>query len=152
MDAEGTSDVFIKAYIDSDDKYETDTHYRCTTGAASFNYRLLMKTRCPRDDHVLHIQIWDRDILKSNDMICSYSIDLKYLFKDVHDTKKPIQLSKAYYDNYLKAKYKKVGHETELHFEQDIDTFWLKTKPKKDENGKSQKPIQIRLRIDLCPP
>ena len=90
MDVEGTSDVFIKAFIDPEDKYETDTHYRCTNGAASFNYRLLMKTKCPRDNYVLHIQIWDRDILKSNDMICSYSINLKPLFIDVHDTKKPI--------------------------------------------------------------
>jgi hypothetical protein len=28
-DAEGTSDVFIKAYIDDKDKKETDTHFRC---------------------------------------------------------------------------------------------------------------------------
>jgi hypothetical protein len=29
MDAEGTSDVFVKAFIDDKDKKETDTHYRC---------------------------------------------------------------------------------------------------------------------------
>jgi hypothetical protein len=28
-DVEGTSDVFIKAYLDSSDKKETDTHFRC---------------------------------------------------------------------------------------------------------------------------
>lgn len=29
MDNEGTSDVFVKAYVDDKDKKETDTHYRC---------------------------------------------------------------------------------------------------------------------------
>lgn len=42
MDAEGTSDVFIRAFFDSREcSKETDTHFRCQTGKASFNYRLL---------------------------------------------------------------------------------------------------------------
>lgn len=49
MDAEGTSDVYIRAFFDSrKDPLETDTHYRCQTGAASFNYRLNFKTEYPR--------------------------------------------------------------------------------------------------------
>jgi hypothetical protein len=28
-DVEGTSDVFIKAFMDDKDKKETDTHFRC---------------------------------------------------------------------------------------------------------------------------
>ena len=40
MDVEGTSDVFIKAFFDSKKALETDTHFRCQTGKASFNYRL----------------------------------------------------------------------------------------------------------------
>jgi hypothetical protein len=39
----GTSDVFIKAYIDHKKKQSTDTHYRCKNGCASFNYRLLFE-------------------------------------------------------------------------------------------------------------
>ena len=38
MDFEGTSDVFIKAFIDPASKQATDTHYRCQTGNPSFNY------------------------------------------------------------------------------------------------------------------
>lgn len=41
MDVEGTSDVYAKAFFDPSDAKETDTHYRCTNGKASFNYRLL---------------------------------------------------------------------------------------------------------------
>ena len=40
-DWEGTTDAYIKAFISDADKQETDTHYRCTTGTPSFNYRLL---------------------------------------------------------------------------------------------------------------
>ena len=47
-DVEGTSDVFIKAYIDDKDKKTTDTHYRCMNGDASFNYRLLFDVKAPR--------------------------------------------------------------------------------------------------------
>lgn len=46
-DAEGTSDVFVRAWLDDSDKKETDTHWRCTTGEASFNYRLLYDIKSP---------------------------------------------------------------------------------------------------------
>jgi hypothetical protein len=51
MDVEGTSDVFIKAYIDDKDKKETDCHYRCKNGKASFNYRLLFNLKAPRKNY-----------------------------------------------------------------------------------------------------
>lgn len=50
-DAEGVSDVFIKAYIDDKDKKETDTHFRCSDGNASFNYRLLFNVKAPRTNY-----------------------------------------------------------------------------------------------------
>lgn len=40
MDVEGTTDAYIRAFISDDSVQETDTHYRCTTGSPSFNYRL----------------------------------------------------------------------------------------------------------------
>ena len=52
-DLEGTSDVFIKAFIDDKDKKETDTHYRCQKGKASFNYRLLYQLKAPRPNYDL---------------------------------------------------------------------------------------------------
>ena len=45
MDAEGTSDIYIKAFFDEDDIKYTDTHFRCQTGEASFNYRILMDVK-----------------------------------------------------------------------------------------------------------
>ena len=49
MDDEGTSDVFIKTFFDSREVCkETDTHFRCQTGKASFNYRMLFDLKYPR--------------------------------------------------------------------------------------------------------
>ena len=77
MDEEGTSDVFIRAFFDSDNAKETDCHYRCQTGKASFNYRLLFKEKFPRKDYRLNLQAYDRDFFKSNDIIGSCMLDLK---------------------------------------------------------------------------
>jgi hypothetical protein len=56
MDFEGTSDVYIRAFFDSrKDALETDTHYRCQTGNASFNYRLVYKMEHPRRDYRLTV-------------------------------------------------------------------------------------------------
>lgn len=78
MDDEGTSDVFIRCYFDSrKDALETDTHWRCQTGTASFNYRLNFKVEWPRKDYRFTVQAYDRDFFKSNDVIGSAMIDLK---------------------------------------------------------------------------
>jgi Ca2+-dependent lipid-binding protein len=77
MDAEGTSDVFVKAYFDNKKPLETDTHFRCQTGKASFNYRLKFNEALPRKDYNLTIQAYDRDFFKSNDIIGATRIDLK---------------------------------------------------------------------------
>jgi len=55
MDAEGTSDVFFKCFFDNKSALETDTHYRCQTGEASFNYRLNFKTVFPRNHYRLSV-------------------------------------------------------------------------------------------------
>jgi len=47
-DFEGVSDVFIRAYFDDGEKKDTDTHFRCSNGAASFNYRLKFNVQGPR--------------------------------------------------------------------------------------------------------
>jgi hypothetical protein len=56
MDVEGTSDAFIRAFFDSKEQTkETDTHFRCSDGNASFNYRLLFNIKHPRRDYSLSI-------------------------------------------------------------------------------------------------
>ena len=71
QDVEGTNDLYVRAFFDSNDSKETDTHYRCTTGKGSFNYRLLFNIQHPRKDqnYNLTLQLYDRDFFKSNDLI-----------------------------------------------------------------------------------
>ena len=85
-DIEGTSDVFIRTFFDSTKAKETDTHFRCQTGKASFNYRLLFTQAAPADNYNFTVQIWDRDFFASNDLIGEVNLDLKALFEDVIET------------------------------------------------------------------
>lgn len=98
MDGEGTSDVYIKAFISDTDKQETDTHYRNTTGIPSFNYRLLFGVKTPSiKPFMITLQAWDRDLLKSNDLICQWELDITEMVKDSQITMQPITLQKKYY-------------------------------------------------------
>ena len=120
-DIEGTSDTFIRAFFDTKDSKETDTHYRCTTGKASFNYRLLFKVNAPTNNYNLTLQAWDRDFFKSNDLIGDATFDLKHLFEDVIETNRSLALNKKYYNSYLKGV---LPPDVKLDFEDD-DSFWI---------------------------
>lgn len=136
-DFEGVSDVFIRSYVDDDDKQDTDTHFRCSNGKASFNYRILFDVKSPRQNPLLLVmQAWDFDLFKSNDYICEWTIDLDEIFKNVRLTQQQVILSKQYYNAFLK---KKMPAGTTLEFRED-DSFILTTY----KDGKD-----IKLRIDL---
>ena len=131
-DVEGTSDVYVKAWIDENDKKETDTHWRCQNGEASFNYRILFDFKSPnynkadRESYKLKMQIFDRDIFKSNDFICQFEIDLYLLVIDARLTQKQMCLNKKYYESYFNSAYTK-DNNVKLELEYfDEDSFWLK--------------------------
>jgi hypothetical protein len=139
MDDEGTSDVFIKAFFDSNNGLETDCHYRCQTGKASFNYRLLFKENYPRKDYRLNIQAYDRDFFKSNDIIGSCMFDLKQAFEDVSITKRPLGVNKKYYDGYLKKEGDK-----EIEWKEDGNSFYVPMASKNDK-GKLEENGFVRI-------
>ena len=69
---EGMSDLFVKCWPEGCDPQETDTHWRCKKGKASFNWRMLFDVELGHNTRAMkfpyfHIQLWDRDILKWND-------------------------------------------------------------------------------------
>ena len=141
-DIEGVSDVFIRAYFDDDDKKDTDTHFRCSSGAASFNYRLKFNVESPRKEPLLLVlQAWDFDLFSQNDYLCEWTLDLDELFKNVRLTQQPVTLNKKYYDNFLK---KKLPADFRIEFKDD-DTFLLSTP---DKDGK---PIKLRLDLRIYP-
>jgi hypothetical protein len=149
MDVEGTSDVYIRAFFDSrKDALETDTHYRCQTGTASFNYRLNYKVTYPRTHYKFTVQAYDRDFFKSNDIIGSADIDLNQAFEDAELTQRPLRVDKKYYENYMK----KPGQEP-IEFSEDGDCFWLKMRQKVRDKKKGTEEIKdnghVMVRIDI---
>jgi hypothetical protein len=52
---EGMSDVFFRCFFDTKDAKETDTHFRCSDGKASFNYRLLYTHKAPNDNYMFTV-------------------------------------------------------------------------------------------------
>ena len=43
---------------------ETDTHWRCRNGKGSWNWRMKFNVTLPHKFPYLHMQLWDRDVLK----------------------------------------------------------------------------------------
>lgn len=148
MDDEGTSDVFIRSFFDSKNALETDCHYRCQDGKASFNYRLKFKERFPRKDYRLNLQAYDRDFFKSNDIIGSCMIDLKQAFEDVSITKRPLGVNKKYYEGYMwKPENDK---EKPYEWKDDGNSFFVPMNSKNDE-GKFENNGYVRIQIEICP-
>lgn len=88
MDMEGTSDAYFKSYVDDKEEHFTDTHWRCQTGEANFNWRNLIKvkSRQQQDYYNLKIQGWDKDIIASDDIIGEFNLDVFPIFEDAYLT------------------------------------------------------------------
>jgi len=144
MDAEGTSDVYCRAYFDTrQEVHETDTHFRCQDGKASFNYRLLYHIKHPRKLNTLTIQAYDRDFFKSNDIIGEGSVNLQYCIEDACLSGRPLGLTKKYYEDYLK---KDKGFQMEF---KDDNSFWITLKGTNEKTGQLEVTGKIRCQIDV---
>jgi len=141
-DWEGTSDIYCRAYFDSNNKNKrTDIHYRSMDGKGSFNYRLLFNIKYPSNNHYLSLQIWDADAFSKNDYIGDASLNLVLPIEDAMMTNKSISLNKKYYESFLQD----YMGETELEYH-DNESFWLDMK---DKNGVSNG--KMRVQMDIVP-
>lgn len=78
----GANDLYVRGKCKrGDDWKETDTHWRCR-GTGSFNWRWKIPIALPIDPNKDYgmdrfvIQLWDRDLIGSNDLIGECEIDL----------------------------------------------------------------------------
>ena len=147
LDVEGTSDVFIKAYIDDDQVMTTDTHYRCQNGEASFNYRLIYDIKAgpqrdEKDAYLLVLQAWDFDVFKKNDYICEWTLDLKPIFERIRQNQQGVKMTKEYFKaNAFEQKMENNG--TTIKFRDD-DTFYLVCK-------REGKDVEVRIDLRILP-
>jgi len=75
MDAlEDMNDLYFNAWIEGVDKQSTDIHWRAKNGKGSFNWRMKFDVELGHNTKAmkfpyLHLQAWDKDVLKYSDCI-----------------------------------------------------------------------------------
>ncbi len=94
---EGMSDLFVKAWPEGCDPQETDTHWRCKKGKASWNWRMLFDVELGHNTRAMkfpyfHLQLWDRDLLKWNDCAGEGIIDLGKFYRKAYKRNIAIKL------------------------------------------------------------
>ena len=86
---ENMSDLFVKCWPEGSDPQTTDTHWRAKKGKASWNYRLLFDVELGHNTRAhkfpyLHIQMWDKDILKYNDCVGETMLDIGKFYRKAY--------------------------------------------------------------------
>jgi hypothetical protein len=78
---EECNDLYVKGKF-GNEELETDTHFRCRE-KGSFNWRWKYKFTYPFDydeeygSNIFTFSLWDKDLIKSNEMICETRLDLE---------------------------------------------------------------------------
>lgn len=107
-------DLFAMFFLDGayDTRQSTDTHWMCRTGAGSWNYRVKIPIELPisnREAGRLRVQLWNRNIIRSNELIGETTIPLfnwlllvykrqnapVFPFKEKKDAKAKLEKKKA---------------------------------------------------------
>lgn len=89
LGGQNMTDLFIKVWPEGCDEQETDTHWRSKKGKASFNWRMLFDVELGHNTRsmkfpYLHIQFWDRDLLKWNDCFADGLLDLTKYYRKAY--------------------------------------------------------------------
>ena len=139
-DVEATSDIYVRCWVNDCEPKETDTHYRCQDGKASFNWRIKFPISLPTDNCICNLQVWDRDILDSNDFIGDVSFKFeelaKFAFRE-HSRAKKISIEDQKIE---KTSYKK---------QDKYDKFWVPVF--KQEEGEREQAGEVQISFELVP-
>ena len=126
-DDEGTSDVFISAYVDPKQSQSTDVHYRCQNGTASFNWRMVYKLELPNRYNKLVIHAYDKDIFSKDDYITGAELDISDMIKIPKNLDVPLVFNTDYVNDvgeFEKNKYKSIEFLSKSS-DPDQTKFWV---------------------------
>ena len=154
MDIEGTSDIYVIGYIDQKENQKTDIHFRCQTGVASFNWRMLLPLRIPVQRPKLTIQVYDKDIFASDDYICGTTINLKDIANIPKLLEMPVGLTRDFYEDLTKEEKETLGEIEFLSPEDDEEgiKFWVQCyKGRKEATGKGEKAGRVMCSLEILP-
>lgn len=73
------NDYFVKVWMEGGKTETTDVHWRCSNGKPCWNWRFKLPVEYPLrtpEFGRLHIQLWDKDVLKWNDILGEAQLDL----------------------------------------------------------------------------
>lgn len=133
MDFEGTSDVYVRSFLNPDKDKTTDTHYRNQDGNASFNWRNNFAVQSLEGDYVLTVQAWDWDLIGGDELIGECQFDITPLMDDAVITEKVRSMNYTYFSTYFKqallkkqSSFSELANEIEFESdEKDEEKFWL---------------------------
>lgn len=150
LDSTGMCDAYFRGFFDTaEEEQETDTHFRCSDGKPDFEYRLVFKVAVPRKDYTFHLQAYDRDFFKSNEMLGAASIDLAHIIKDTQLVKKPLALNEKYCAEVMAQDFFDANNKPQFD-DGDHDKFWLKLMGRTKE-GKIDCTGQVRVQVNVLP-
>ena len=154
MDIEGTSDIYVLAYLDQNDIEKTDVHFRCQNGEASFNWRILLPLKLPVQRPEINLQVYDKDIFASDDYISGATLNLKDLVIVPKYLQMPIKFTRSYYNGLTEAE-KKVYGAIEFMDKKDDEEgikFWVQCyKGKKEASGEGEQGGRVLCSLDIVP-
>ena len=137
-DDEGTSDVFISAYVDPKQKQSTDVHYRCQNGTASFNWRMVFKLELPNKYNKLVFHAYDKDIFSKDDYITGCELDISDMIKICKNLDVPLTFNKDYVNDvgdFERDKYKSVEFLGKMS-DPDQTKFWIQCYRNNTKSGR----------------
>ncbi len=91
VDFEDASDLYVTCTFNGDTQ-ETDTHYRCLTGDATFNWRMVFPMQLPIKDKTISFRVYDKDIFSYNDFISSGTFSLERYLEEAFENEVGVKL------------------------------------------------------------
>ncbi len=140
------NDLFVRSWMDSDEKsrQDTDIHWRCKKGKGSFNWRMKFPVELPCKNGQMHIQMWDQDIVKYNDLIAETTIDLSKALKKAYEMQDMVTLFEGSSGSKKKLKVKDTKHAND-DGEEETDSLLAKNEEKEtSEEAMSEVAQMIR--------
>ena len=102
----------------------TDIHWRCRQGRASWNWRLKFPLELPLASPELgrlNVQLWDKDIIKWNDIIGQSQLDLYRWLLKAYRENRSVNVFKEINDAIERKKQEEMGLATGSDLEDDSD-------------------------------
>ena len=137
------TDMYIRSWIEGCDLQETDTHWRAKKGKGSFNWRMQFDVELGHNSRAmkfpyLHLQLWDRDLLKWNDCMAESTVNLGVYFRKAFKKRIAIKLFETKHGSTRVKKNKKKDKQKRLTKNKlSTDDFNIPDTPLPEEEEKS---------------